>query len=336
MIEISWGTLWRILGFAIFSYILFSGAKIFLALFAAIVISSGLDFIVDFLEKKKVPRTLAVVLVFLGIIISAVAIIYLIIPYIIADFNTVLISLNKSSIGSFLGPVFNLKATQTFGTLLNNISASLWGSGSPIETITAILGGAALAFAVIIIAFYLAISRDGIERFIRAVFPLEYESTALSIYEKSRKKIGTWLRTQLLASAIMGFLVWGSLSIIGLKHAFLVAIFAAIFELVPFIGPILAGAVAFIFAFTTSPALALYTLIIFLILHQLEANIIVPLLTRRSVGLHPVVVIFALLLGIEFGGLLGAIVAVPLAAFLQEVLEHRTTGKYPVPAYNEE
>ena len=204
MIEISWGTLWRILGFAIFSYILFSGAKIFLALFAAIVISSGLDFIVDFLEKKKVPRTLAVVLVFLGIIISAVAIIYLIIPYIIADFNTVLISLNKSSIGSFLGPVFNLKATQTFGTLLNNISASLWGSGSPIETITAILGGAALAFAVIIIAFYLAISRDGIERFIRAVFPLEYESTALSIYEKSRKKIGTWLRTQLLASAIMG------------------------------------------------------------------------------------------------------------------------------------
>lgn len=334
--EISWNSLWRILGFAIFSYILFSGAKIFLALFASIVISVGLDFIVDFLERKKIPRTLAVILVFLGIILAVVALIYLIIPYIIADLNTVLINLNKSKIGSLLGPLFNLKATQTFGTLINNISASLWGEGSPVDTISAILGSVGLAFAVIIIAFYMAISRDGVERFIRAVFPFEYESSALSIYDKSRKKIGSWFRTQLFASAIMGFLVWGSLSLIGLKHAFLVSIFAAVFELVPFIGPILAGAIAFIFAFTDSPTLAFSTLIIFLVLHQLESHILVPLLTRRSVGLHPVIVIFALLIGIEFGGLLGAIVAVPLAAVLQEVVEHRAVRRSPVPEYNEE
>lgn len=335
-IEISWNSLWRILGFAIFSYILFNGAQIFLALFASIVISAGLDFVVDFLERRKIPRTLAVILVFLGIIVAVIALIYLIIPYIIADFNTVLINLNKSSIGSLLGPVFNLKATQTFGSLVNNISSSLWGSGSPLDAISAILGSVGLVFAVVIIAFYMAISRDGIERFIRAVFPFEYESSALSIYEKSRKKIGSWFKTQLLSSAIMGFLVWGSLSIIGLKHAFLVSIFAAVFQIVPFIGPILAGAIAFIFAFTVSPALALYTLIIFLILHQLESHILVPLLTRRSVGLHPVIVIFALLLGIEFGGFLGAVVAVPLAAVLQEIVEYRSIRKSQIPEYNEE
>lgn len=335
-IEISWNSLWRILGFAIFSYILFNGAQIFLALFASIVISAGLDFVVDFLERRKIPRTLAVILVFLGIIVAVIALIYLIIPYIIADFNTVLINLNKSSIGSLLGPVFNLKATQTFGSLVNNISSSLWGSGSPLDAISAILGSVGLVFAVVIIAFYMAISRDGIERFIRAVFPFEYEASALSIYEKSRKKIGSWFKTQLLSSAIMGFLVWGSLSIIGLKHAFLVSIFAAVFQIVPFIGPILAGAIAFIFAFTVSPALALYTLIIFLILHQLESHILVPLLTRRSVGLHPVIVIFALLLGIEFGGFLGAVVAVPLAAVLQEIVEYRSIRKSQIPEYNEE
>lgn len=335
-IEISWGSLWRILGFAIFSYALFSGAQIFLALFASIVISAGLDFIVDYLEKKRIPRTLAVILVFLAIILAIVALIYLIIPYIIADLSTVLINLNKSQIGSFLGPLFDLKATQTLGTLINNISASLWGGGSPVDTISAILGSVGLAFAVVIIAFYLAISRDGVERFIRAVFPFEYESAALSIYDKSRKKIGSWFRTQLFASAIMGFLVWGSLSIIGLKHAFLVSIFAAVFELIPFIGPILAGAIAFIFAFTDSPTLAFSTLIIFLVLHQLESHVLVPLLTRRSVGLHPVIVIFALLLGIEFGGFLGAVVAVPLAAVLQEVVEHRVIRRSPVPEYNEQ
>ena len=335
-IEISWNSLWRILGFAIFSYMLFNGAQIFLALFASIVISAGLDFVVDFLERRKIPRTLAVILVFLGIIMAVIALIYLIIPYIIADLNTVLINLDKSSIGSLLGPVFNLKATQTFGSLVNNISASLWGSGSPIDAISAILGSVGLVFAVVIIAFYMAISRDGIERFIRAVLPFEYESAALSIYDKSRKKIGSWFKTQLLSSAIMGFLVWGSLSIIGLKHAFLVSVFAAVFQIVPFIGPILAGAIAFIFAFTTSPALALYTVIIFLILHQIESHLLVPLLTRRSVGLHPIIVIFALLLGIEFGGFLGAVVAVPLAAVLQEVVEHRAIRRNKIPEYNGE
>jgi predicted PurR-regulated permease PerM len=74
-------------------------------------------------------------------------------------------------------------------------------------------------------------------------------------------------------------------------------------------------------------SLALWTLIVFLFLHQLESHALVPLLTGRSVGLHPVIVIIALLIGAEAGGLLGIIIAVPAAAVIQEILEDWTSGK---------
>jgi predicted PurR-regulated permease PerM len=331
-IEISWVSLWRIFIFLIFAATLYLGSQILLALFAAIVISSGLDFMVDFLEKRKIPRTLAVILIFLGFMLAIAAVIYLVIPFVVADLNTVLVSLNKSKLGAWFGPAFNLKATQSVGALIDKLTSQIWGGGtSPIDTLSALLGSVGLAIAIIIISFYLAVSRDGVERFLRAVMPLEYEAPALSIYERSRKKIGSWFRTQILASFIMGVLVWASLAILGLKHAFIIAMFAAVFELVPFVGPILAGAIAFIFALTSSPVIALYTLIVFLILHQFESHVLVPLLTRRAVGLHPVIVIVALLIGIETSGLLGAIIAVPMAAVLQEVIEHRSWGRVPRP-----
>ena len=216
-IEISWISLWRVFTFLIFAATLYLGRQILLGLFAAIVISSGLDFIVDFLERRRIPRTLAVILIFLGFMLAVAAVIYLVIPFIVADLNSVLVSLNKSKLGAWLGPAFNLKATQSVGALIDKLTSQIWGGDtSPLATLSALLGGLGLAIAVIIISFYLAISRDGIERFLRAVMPLEYEAPALSIYERSRKKIGSWFRTQILASFIMGVLVWVSLGILGL------------------------------------------------------------------------------------------------------------------------
>jgi predicted PurR-regulated permease PerM len=101
----------------------------------------------------------------------------------------------------------------------------------------------------------------------------------------------------------------------------LIAVLAAIFELVPFLGPILSGAVAVVAALLTSVTLAFWTLIFFLIAQQFESHVLVPLLSRRSVGLHPVIVIVALLIGAEVGGVLGLIISVPVAAIAQEVVQ---------------
>ena len=100
----------------------------------------------------------------------------------------------------------------------------------------------------------------------------------------------------------------------------------------PFVGPILSGAAAVLTALTTSFNLAISTLVVFLAIHQFESHLLVPLMNKRSVGLHPVIVITALLIGAEVAGLLGVIIAVPAAAVLQEIFEDRSSRRQEMDA----
>lgn len=321
VLEISWGSLWRVLFFLIFVSILFLGRQALLGLFLAIIISSGLESVVDFLEKKRIPRVLGVVILFLFLALIFTIVIYAVVPIVIVDINNVFSDLSKLSKskwwGSFLGIEFDSITDLINRTALNFFA----GDVSPIEFFAKLLGGFGLVAAVIISSFYLSLTRNGVERFILAVFPADAEEAALRIYERSRKKIGAWFRMQIFLSLIMGILVWLALWLLGVEHSFLLGALAAVFELAPYVGPILSGAASFISAFSTSLALSISTLIVFLALHQLESHILVPLFTKRAVGLHPVIVIVSLLIGLNAAGFLGLIIAVPAAAVFQEVIE---------------
>ena len=324
-LEISWASLWRILFFLLFVLLLFLGRQILLGLFLAIVISSGFDFLIDFLEKRGLPRTLGVILIFLLSAAVVVIVLYAVIPLIIVDLNSAMLGIQKLGEDSFLKSFVNFNSTKSFETLINQISTQfLAGGASPLGALSAVVGGVILAISILISAFYLSLSRDGVERFIRAVLPTDYEESALRIYARSRRKIGLWFRMQILLSVTMALLVWAALFILGVKHAFLLGILAGIFELVPFVGPILSGAAAVISALTISPVLAFYTLIVFVFIHQIENHLLVPLFTGRSVDLHPVIVIVTLLIGIEVGGVLGALISIPAVVVFQEVLDEWT------------
>lgn len=328
-LEISWGTLWRVLLFVLFATALVSSIQIVLALFLAVIISSGLEFLIDFLERRGIPRTLGVILVFLAAALVVVIIMYLVLPFVVADINVLFAgSRSDDAGGSVLGQLLSLKTTQSIGVLINKVSSQFFADTvSPVEAVSQVLGGLALAIAALVSAFYLSLSHDGAERFIRAVFPSDQEERVLRIYERSKHKIGSWFRTQIVLSFLMGILVWISLGALGVKHAFLLGLITGVFELMPFVGPILSGAVATLFAASVSTPLAIYTVILFTILHQFESHFLVPVLTRKSVGLHPVLVIAALLIGIHLGGALGGIVAVPAAAVLQEIVDDRASRK---------
>ncbi|MEN9341973.1 MAG: hypothetical protein RIQ54_229 [Candidatus Parcubacteria bacterium] len=327
--DISWISLWRILFFLIFASILYFSQQIILGLFLAIVISAGLDFMVDFLERRGIPRSFGVVIIFLSTLLAIVFLLYTVVPFLIADLNTVLSKFNRPVATYWLGPLVNFQPDRSIALFVSRISTQLFsGNFSPISTFSDVLGGLGLAIAVLFSSFYLSLNRDGIERFIRAVLPDAYEDQAIEIYRRSRRKMGVWFQTQLILSFIVGMLVYVALLVLGLQHAFILAFLAGLFELVPFVGPIVAGGLAIISAWTVSPILAFYTLLVFLAIHQLESHVLVPLLTRRSVGLHPVLVIIALLIGLELGGLLGAFVAIPAAAVIQEIVEFRSARRH--------
>lgn len=332
-IEISWTSLWRIFFFILLGTIAYSGRQILLGLFLSLVISSGLENFVDLLERKGIPRPLGVILIFLFGIILFATFVYTVIPLLIADLNSLFVGTSKFG-GSWWLPLLDWKAYKSISEFSAQLSRQFFsGNISLLGIFSGTVGSVGLVVAVLFCSFYLTLNRDGVQKFIKFVFPAQYEEAALRIYERSRRQIGFWLKTQILLSLTMSILTWMALTILGVKHALLLGFLAGIFELVPFVGPILAGAIAVLIALLSSPTLAFYTLLVFLVIHQTESHILVPLLTRRNIGLHPVVVIISLLIGIEVNGILGGIVAVPMAAVFQEIIEDWSRTKNQTRSY---
>jgi predicted PurR-regulated permease PerM len=331
-IDVSWATLWRLLFFLILVAVAYLGRYILLGLFLAIVISSGFEALITFLERRGLPRTLGVILVFLFAVLIVIVLLSVFVPLLVTDFSRVFSDFETLAKVLGVGGFFSPETVESIGAFVDRIASRLFApSASPLAIISEVLGGAGLLVAIFVTAFYLSLSRDGVERFILAVFPRDSEEVALKIYERSIKKIGRWFRAQILLSVVVGLLVWIALALLGVKYAFLLAVLAAVFELVPFVGPILSGSAAALSALTISPALAFWTVLVFLGIHQLENHVLVPLFMRRAVGLHPVIVIIALLIGVQAGGILGMVVAVPAAAVLQEVVENWSSRKRPEP-----
>lgn len=326
--EITWASLWRVLLFVVLVTIFYEGRQIVLGLFLAIIISSGLEGLVNFLERRlRLPRSVSVILIFLMSVLVVMFIVYSLAPVMIVELNTIFSTTGKAGAGS-LGTLLSLNASQSVSGLISRVSSSFFAGGSsPLDFFSNAIGSVGLAIAVILCSFYLSLSKDGVERFLKVVIPPAYEDRALMIYERSRRLIGLWFRTQILLSVVFGFTVWVGLAILGVRYALLIAVLAGLFELVPFVGPFLSGALAVIAALVTSTTLAIYTLIFFVIAEQFEANVLVPILNQQIVGLHPVIVIVALLIGAEVGGILGIVISVPAAGVFQEVIQEWSTRK---------
>src|SRR5262249_60799092 len=133
-----------------------------------------------------------------------------------------------------------------------------------------------------------------------------------------------WLSAQVILAGVRGLFAGVGLALMGLPYFYVVALIAALGETVPIVGPLVAGVTAVIVALSVSPKLALMVGVYFLVLHQLESNILVPKIMERRVGVSPVTVIIALLIGGELWGLVGAVLAVPTAAILSVIVDELT------------
>lgn len=122
------------------------------------------------------------------------------------------------------------------------------------------------------------------------------------------------------AHAVYRGIVYIGLFFLGIEFAIPLAVLAGLLEMVPTVGPILSAVPAILVAFSHSPVLALSVLALYIIVQQVENNILVPLIMKRSVGLSPVLTILALMIGGRFAGIAGAILAVPILLTIQEII----------------
>ncbi|PIV10349.1 MAG: hypothetical protein COS49_00985 [Candidatus Portnoybacteria bacterium CG03_land_8_20_14_0_80_41_10] len=324
-INISTSTILRAIVILLALVFLYLIRDILMIVFVAVIIAAAINGPVSWLQKNKVPRLLGVIFIYLLLLLVIGLIVTLIFPPLANEIKQ--LAVHFPGIVEKIGlsiqqwwQDYNLGTNlQTF---LDQISNRLSQAASSVFATTVnLFGGLFSAVVILVISFYLSVQEKGAKRFLVSLTPGEHQSYLADLIDRIENKIGGWLRGQLILMLIVGLLVFIGLSVLGIKYALVLAVIAALFEIVPFIGPILAASPAVILAFFQSSFLALLVIILYIVVQQLQNYLIVPQVMKRTVGLNPVVIIIVLLVGGKLAGLLGIVLAVPAAAAIAEFLK---------------
>jgi len=308
--------------------LLFFLLDLVLVVLTAIVIASGVEPLVAYLKQYKIPRVLSVLLIYSGIVGLLFCLFYFFFPPVIQDAASLVTTLpqylDSFEISGF-SPNISVQETTEEHSLfqtLNELRTTFTNtSAGLLNTITVVFGGLLSFFLIIVLSFYFAVQEQGIDDFLRIVLPVRHQEYAINLWRRSQEKIGKWLQGQIMLSLILGILVYLGLSILGVRYALLLAILAALFELIPVFGSILAAIPAVAVAFIDGETgLALLVIGYYIIINQFQANLIYPLVVQKVVGVPPLLVILALIIGWNVAGFLGIILSVPAAAALREFL----------------
>ena len=158
------------------------------------------------------------------------------------------------------------------------------------------------------------------ERVLEILSPRKYEAYLANLWSRCQRRVSGWFASRLLSCLFIGLASFLVFKLFKVDYAFSLAFFAGAIDFIPIIGPIIAGAVAFVIVAMGSLTKALFVLAAFALLQQIEGNLISPLLTKKFVGLPPILVLLALAIGGKLWGILGAILVIPLAGILYEFL----------------
>lgn len=331
LIEISWASLWRVFIFSVFVLILYSASDVLVVLSLAIIFSSAFDPFVSLLERKGLHRIIGTLITFFFIFVLVGSVIYVMIPIFVSEFSNLVEDVNKIT-SELFGLGISKNVLEQLNLSFENVFKLVTSGGITFfDLATNFIGNAALTVVGIIITFYLTIQKNGVENFLRAILPYWQEELVLRIFQSTKRKIGRWLQAQIFLGLVIGIAVFLAMWFLGVKYSLALGFIAMILEIFPVVGPLLAGATATFVALSDSALLAVYTILTFVVIQQLEATLLVPTFMSRAVGLNSIAVLIALMIGGQVAGFLGLILAVPAAVLFQELIENWARQKARQP-----
>lgn len=299
---------------------------IILILILALILASAMDPMVDYFSKKHIPRAVSVLTVYIVVLGLGAMVVYLLVPPVIEQFKV--LQANLPEYNQILQSKFN---SGWLGNVdVSNIFQGIFaGSGeqSVVSRTFGIFNGLLGFITVLVISFYLVAEEKGMKEFIAALIPTQHQAFTVDLIEKIQKKMGLWILGQLILSVAIFLLTWLGLTILGVKYALFLALLAGILEVVPYIGPFLSAVPGIFFAFIQSPTLAIVVGFMYLIIQKTEGYALVPKIMEKTVGTSPLVVLVALLIGLKLAGVVGLLIAVPLASAITVVVNEFLSAK---------
>lgn len=310
-IEISHRTIIFTIFFLILIWFLYQIRQIILAVFISVVLMSALNPTIDRLERVKIPRILAIIIVYLLILGGFGVVLSFVIPALIDQtsfFVNRLVSFLKGF--HFFGIKTDILAAQVaqFGSIPANLLKLIVSAFSNLLTLAALF----------VITFYLLLERKNLDRYLMILFG-DNEKKAKGFVDKVEKKLGGWVRGEVALMTIVGLLTYIGLRLLGMEFALPLALLAGILEIIPNIGPLVAAVPAVLVGLGTSLWMGAAVAALYFLVQQIENSVIVPKVMQKAAGVNPLATILGLTIGFKIAGIVGAVLAIPLVLVIQVV-----------------
>lgn len=323
-ISISTGMIIKIIVILVIAFLLYRMLDLVLVVLASVVIASAIEPIINWFARYKIKRLFAVIITYLFVILIFSGLLYFFIPPVLNEATNVLNSTPRYLDSLTLwNPLSNNEIADT-DKLISSISDTLKNftanaSDNIISIASSIFGGTLSFILIIVLSFYLAVQQGGVEKFLRIITPLKKEAYIIDLWKRSQLKIGYWMQGQLLLGLVVGILVYLGLVIIGVPNALVLAVLAGVFEIIPLFGPVISAIPAILFGYVGGGiTAAILVLGLFIIIQQFENHLIYPLVVKKVVGVSPIIVILALIIGAKLAGFLGILLSIPITSALME------------------
>lgn len=336
-VDISTGIIFRTILILLGLWFIFLVRDVLILLIISVIIVAAIEPAVDYLQKKKIPRSLSVLVIYILLFTLIGGGLSLLIPPIASQFQD--FSQNypqyTQQFRESIGPIKNFIEINHINITSEQIFSEL---GSGVANFTknifsktiGVFSGFISMIVVLSLTFYMSAKEDAITHFVASITPENHRKYAVSLTDRIKDKIGKWLLGQFLLMFLIAVFDFVGLSFIGVPYALILAIFAGIMEIIPYIGPIVSAVPGVILGFMVSPTVGLLAIAVYVIAQQVENHVIVPQVMKKAVGLNPIAVILALMVGAKLAGTLGAILAIPVATaislFLRDLMNNKESN----------
>ncbi len=293
--------------------------------FVAVLLAALIDPFADFFARHRLPRSVAVLLVYLLLAGLLAAVIFLLVPIVTVELAQLVTAIPNSPLldyfGQFQAFTTEYGLEENVRAALQSLQAGITNSFTSIfSTIGGVLAAVAAALVMLVLTFYMVVEEEAAKRVFKHLAPEEYQPFLSRLLSRMQKKVGSWLRGQMLLGLVVGMVAYLGLLLLDVRYALILALIAGLFEMLPYIGPVLSVMPAVLVAFGQSPGKALAVVALYVVIQQLENSVLTPKIMQKTTGLNPVVSIVVLLIGVKVGGFIGALLAIPVATMISVVL----------------
>ncbi|HLR52009.1 MAG TPA: AI-2E family transporter [Candidatus Avamphibacillus sp.] len=341
---------WLITGIIFFVFIyllvkLFPYYKVFFSflwhLFAPFLIACFIAYllfpIIEKIHQYRVPKGIAILIIYLVFFGGLTYLGYRFypkvvlqlrdlneqLPHLVEMYETAIYQIYEST--SFLPETVHDKMDQVINSLekkLDDLTGRLIGG------VTKIFDMIVFITVLPVLVFYFLKDYEGIKKYVLKFIPSKYQRTVLHIVQGIDESLGNYIRGQLLVSLFVGIVTYLVFEFLDINYSLLLAIIMGLTNIIPYFGPIIGAVPAVAVAATISEKTVVFVLLSVFVIQLIESNLISPYVVGKSIAIHPVAIIFVLLVGSSLAGVVGMILAVPILTIMREVIRRIIAVKH--------